>query len=128
MLIGASPIKIILFGGLFGFLIITTAFKTIKGKITRKDILCNLKITIDEKDVYVKAILDTGNFLREPITKTPVVVVEKEELSTIIPNNVLDNLCKIIDGENIEIGEYSSKIRIIPFTSIRKGKWNFAWG
>lgn len=82
--------------------------------------ICYAKIIIDKKEVFIKAIIDTGNFLREPITKLPVMVVEKNLLYEIIPKNILDNLDKIINGEDVEIGEYISKIRLIPFTSLGK--------
>lgn len=82
--------------------------------------ICYAKIVIDKKEVFIKVIIDTGNFLREPITKLPVMVVEKNLLYEIIPKNILDNLDKIINGEDVEIGEYISKIRLIPFTSLGK--------
>lgn len=67
--------------------------------------------------------MDTGNFLKEPITKTPVIVVEKKALLEMIPDCILDNIDKIINGENIYLGEYISKVRLIPFSSLRKRKW-----
>ena len=85
---------------------------------------CNVKISINSKYTYINAIIDTGNFLREPITKLPVIVVEKDTLINIVPNYILDNLDKIINGEDIDLGDYPPKVRIIPFTSLRKGKWN----
>lgn len=81
---------------------------------------CNIKVNINSRCTYIKAIIDTGNFLREPITKMPVIVVEKKSLVNVIPNYILDNLDKIINGENIDLEEYTSKIRIIPFTSLGK--------
>ena len=81
---------------------------------------CKIKININSKYTYINAIIDTGNFLREPITKMPVIVVEKNVLINIVPNYILDNTDKIINGENIDLEEYASKIRIIPFTSLGK--------
>lgn len=120
VLIGTYPIKIVLAGGILGFIIITLAFKLIKGKITRKDMHCELQIKIEDKAINLKAIIDTGNFLREPITKTPVIVVEKEALKGSLPDELLNNLTEIINGKDIKIGEYLSKIRIIPFSSLGK--------
>jgi len=119
-LIGTYPIKIILCAGIVGFSIITTSFKNVKGRLTKKDMHCNIKVNINSRCTYIKAIIDTGNFLREPITKMPVIVVEKKSLVNVIPNYILDNLDKIINGENIDLEEYTSKIRIIPFTSLGK--------
>ena len=109
---------------MFGFIIITTAFKNIKGRLTKKDMNCKIKVNINSKSVYINAIIDTGNFLREPITKIPVVVVTKHALRNVIPNYILDNLNKILVGENVDLGEYASKVKIIPFTSLRKREWN----
>ena len=81
---------------------------------------CLVKIHINGKFINVKAIIDTGNFLKEPITKTPVIVVEKQALLGIVPDCILDNIEKIINGEDIDLGEYISKIRLIPFSSIGK--------
>ena len=120
VLIGASPIKIILIGGIIGFIIITISFKNIKGKITKKDIICELSILLDDKKVNAKAIIDTGNFLTDPITKMPVVVVEKEKLTNILPKSILENTINFINGENTELAEYLSKLRVIPFKSLGK--------
>ena len=105
---------------MFGFIIITTAFKNIKGKLTKKDMFCNIKININSNTAYTKAIIDTGNFLKEPITKIPVAVVEKDILKGVIPEEILNNLSNIIEGKEIALGEYLSKIRLIPFMSLGK--------
>lgn len=120
VLIGVSPIKIIITGGIIGFVIITISFKNIKGRLTKKDMICNLEIIQKDKKVKVKAIIDTGNFLTDPITKMPVVVVEKEKLIDIFPKSVLENTIDFVNGDNTEMEEYLSKIRIIPFKSLGK--------
>ena len=119
-LIGTYPIKVVLVGGIIGFIITTISFKNVKAKITKKDMNCNLKIQIEDKEAFIKAIIDTGNFLKEPITKTPVIVVEKEALKNIIPEYITNNLERIIKGEDVDIHEYASRIRIIPFNSLGK--------
>ena len=120
VLIGVSPIKIIITGGIIGFVIITISFKNIKGRLTKNDMICNLEIIQKDKKVKVKAIIDTGNFLTDPITKMPVVVVEKEKLIDIFPKSVLENTMDFVNGANTEMEEYLSKIRIIPFKSLGK--------
>ena len=117
-LIGIYPMKMILIGGLIGFIIIILSFKIIKNKIAVKDMTCNIVIRIHEKSIKIKAIIDTGNFLKEPITKNPVVIVEKDVLNKIVPKIILDSLEKIIDGQVDMKEEYLSKIRLIPFTAL----------
>lgn len=123
VLIGMYPIKIALLGGIVGFTIITIAFKTIKGRLSKKDMLCYVKIMFNGKEKQVKALIDTGNLLKEPITGVPVIIVEKNELFEIFPNHLLKNLEKIIKGdisEELNIDEYISKFRVIPFMSLGK--------
>lgn len=117
---GTYPIKIVLAGGVVGFIIIITAFKNIKGKLTNNDMHCKIKINLNSKSIYINAIIDTGNFLKEPITKKPVIVVQKDALIDMIPANILNNLERIVNGEIVDLGEYISKIRLIPFMSLGK--------
>ena len=115
-LIGTYPIKMILAGGILGFIIITFAFKNIKGKLTRKDMMCTVIIG----NTRITAIVDTGNLLKDPITKMPVLIVEREMLKGIFPEIILENATDIVNGKEIELGEYSSKLRVIPYKSIGK--------
>ena len=55
-----------------------------------------------------------------PISKLPVVVVEKRALEKVIPEYVLDNLDKIIDGQEVDLQDYMAKVRLIPFSSLGK--------
>jgi len=116
--IGTYPIKMILAGGIIGFIIITVAFKNIKGRLNHKDMYCSLKVCFGNKQTTVTAIVDTGNFLRDPISKLPVVVIENEKLIGVFPSSILNSINNIIKGQEVELGEYSSKIRMIPFKSL----------
>ena len=120
VLIGTYPMKIIISGGIFGFILITYVFKVIKGRISKKDMNTVIKIYLNNGYIKTNVIIDTGNFLKDPITKTPVIVIEKNILFKIIPEKVLNNLDKIIIGNDIDLGEYREKIRIIPYTSLGK--------
>lgn len=116
VLIGTYPIKMILAGGILGFIIITFAFKNVKGKLTRKDMMCTVIIG----NTRITAIVDTGNLLKDPITKMPVLIMEREMLKGIFPEIILENATDIVNGKEIELGEYSSKLRVIPYKSIGK--------
>lgn len=120
--VGTYPIKIALLGGLVGFVITNIAFKIIKNKLKKKDMIYKIKIKIFEKEQQVNAMLDTGNMLRDPITKIPVIIVEKEKLYSILPVELLENTEKMIGGEEISYDnkEYLSRLKIIPFASIGK--------
>lgn len=120
--IGTYPIKIALLGGIVGFVVTYIAFKIIKNRASKKDIIYPLEIKINEQSISLNALLDTGNMLKDPITLMPVIVVEKEMLYDFLPTEILNNLEKIIGGDTKEITEknveYMSKFRIIPYSSI----------
>lgn len=118
---GSYPLKIALLGGIVGCIIITASFKVIKGRINSKNMYCKLKIRILGKEVQSIAILDTGNLLKEPITKMPVIIVEAELLKEVISVNIIEHLQEIMDGEGRYIpSELINRIRLIPFTSLGK--------
>lgn len=120
LLIGIYPMKMILAGGILGFIIITTAFKNIKNKISKNDTFCELEIQFNIESIKTRAIIDTGNFLKDPISKIPVIIVEKNLLTEILPGEILNNLKEIIEGKMEIPSKYMAKIRLIPFKSIGK--------
>lgn len=124
-LTGTYPIKIALLGGIVGFVIVNIAFKIVKGRISKKDMFCDIEIYFREKKASIKAMIDTGNLLKEPISGMPVIVVEKQELENIIPRKIIENLNTILTGGNTneileEAREYLPKFRIVPFSSLGK--------
>lgn len=125
MIIGTYTLKTILVGVIIAFIIVILAFKLVKSKFSKKDLFCDITIKINEKEIKTKAMLDTGNLLKEPITNIPVVVVEHLLLYEAIPKEILDNIENILGGDLEKIpesikNEYMSKLKVIPFTSLGK--------
>lgn len=124
--VGAYPIKIALLGGIVGFIITYIAFKVVKTKFHQKDMLYEIQIKIQEKTVKAKAMLDTGNLLKDPISGMPVVIVEKKLLYPLLPVKLLDNIDKFLGGDaenlldEIEEKEMLTRFRMIPFSSVGK--------
>lgn len=122
--IGTYPLKIALLGGLIGFGVVNIAFKIIKNRISKKDMFCEVEINFQNKVSKIKAMIDTGNLLKDPITGTNVIVVESEELENIIPKEVLKKINNLVTGEiqdnQEEMQEYLARVRMIPFSSLGK--------
>lgn len=117
--IGSYPIKIAILGGIIGCVTIVVAFKIAKGRMTSKNMYCKINIELEGKTAESIAMIDSGNLLKEPISGNPVAVVETNILKQLLPNNILDNIKQIIEGQIEQITpEYASKLRIIPFTSL----------
>lgn len=120
VLVGTYPIKIAVLGGILGFFVINISFKLIKNKLTKKDMLYDVTIFHKERKITIKVILDTGNLLTDPITQTPVMIVEAEKLNNIIPKDILKNIENILYDstfDNID-EELKTRCSIIPFSSI----------
>lgn len=125
LFLGTYPLKTVILGAIVAFVIIITAFKIIKNKISKKDLICEITVEIEDKKIITKALIDTGNMLKEPITNTPVVVIEHTLLYDVIPKEILNHLEEIIGGDFKEIPEeiknkYVSKLKLIPYSSLGK--------
>ena len=122
--IGTYPIKIALLGGIVGFIVTYIAFKVVKTRMTKNELIYDMVIKIKDKELTTKVMLDTGNMLKDPISNMPVVLVEKSILYPILPKELLENSKNILGGdfkENEDINnEYRTRLRIIPFTSVGK--------
>lgn len=125
MFVGEYVLKVIMLGAIVGVIIIKISLKIIKTKINPKDMYCDVKIKLDNKEIMTKAMIDTGNLVKEPITNTPVVIVESSLLYEIIPKEILNNIEEILCGNLENVSEetqikYASKLRCIPYKSLGK--------
>ena len=123
MYVGTYVLKVIFLGAIVGTAILFVAFKLAKNKITKKDMICKIRIKINGKEKVLDAMVDTGNMLKEPITGTPVAVVERTSLYDLLPKEILNNTESILGGDFGKIpedikNEYIPKLKIIPFTSL----------
>lgn len=122
VLIGTYPLKIALLGGITGFVITYVAFKVVKSRITKNEIIYKAIVKIEKQELEINVLLDTGNMLKDPISDDSVIMIEKTKLYKILPKELLDNINKFLGGEfeNAENLEYKKRIRFIPFTSVGK--------
>ena len=125
LILNTNSLKIIFISAIVAFVSITIGFKLVKNKMSTKDIYCNIKIKLNQKEIETKAMIDTGNLLKEPITNTPVVVVERTLLYERMPKEILNNIENILGGDFNEIPEniqkeYIPKLKVIPFSSLGK--------
>lgn len=121
--VGIYPIKVGLIAGIIAFIITQITFKINKSKLNNKNTFIEIELYNKNKMTKARALLDSGNMLKEPISQKPVIVVEKAILSKIIPEEVLNYIERMVGGddqERNEMQEYLSKIRMVPFMSLGK--------
>lgn len=100
------------------FTIITK--RNMQGKNLKKKILLYFK----ENFVEVTALMDTGNSLVDPVSLSPVIIVEYKMLKNLFSKDIRDDLDRI-GNENIEwiMNDVTHKglpVRLIPFASLGK--------
>ena len=120
-LVGTYPLKVTMLGCVLGFIIVFMVSKIIKDRMSKKTMLCELEIFYKGKVKKVKTMIDSGNLLKEPITQTDVIIVEKDSLKEIVEKDILDNIDNILEGKWLESnGErvYSYKFKLIPYMSL----------
>ena len=125
LFLGMYPLKTVFLGAIVATVILITAFKVVKSNITKKDMMCNVSIELNNKTVNIKTMIDTGNMLKEPISGLPVIVVENTALYELIPKEILDNLDDILGGDFQKIPDnikstYIAKLKWIPYSSLGK--------
>ncbi len=88
----------------------------------------DIKIQINKSEIELKALLDTGNLLKDPITKSEVVIINVNKLYEILPKEFqkLDfrdiNIAIIDDFIDKVDQDISNRIRIIPVRQINDQK------
>ena len=123
--LGTYPLKTVLLAGIVAFFIIISAFAIVKTRFKKKDMFCDVELKLNNRIIKTRAMIDTGNLLEDPITNTPVIVLEHTLLYECVPREILDNLENILGGELSMIpnkikDEYISKLKLIPFASLGK--------
>ncbi len=122
--IGTYPIKIVLLGGVVGFTITYISFKLVKNRMNKSELIYEIYIRLEEKELKLKVMLDTGNMLKDPISNSPVALIDKTKLYELLPKEILDNSKEMLGGEFKNQDEidykHKSRLRIIPFTSVGK--------
>lgn len=123
--LGTYPLKTVLLAGIVAFFIIISAFAIVKTRFKKKDMFCDVELKVNNRIIKTRAMIDTGNLLEDPITNTPVIVLEHTLLYECVPREILDNLENILGGELSMIpnkikDEYISKLKLIPFASLGK--------
>lgn len=105
-------------------IILNYIFKDIKTLKYMKEMKKNIDVSINNVDFEFEALIDSGNLLKDPISKNEVVVVKASKLKGIIPDEFLDfdynksnmkDIHEFIDKLDEEI---SNRVRLIPFRNI----------
>ena len=92
------------------------------GKHVCSDSFCEIKLLWNNKTAKFEAQLDTGNSLKEPFSNLPVVIVDKEKIKNVLPEEFdLNNYDKIFDNSS------TFSMRLIPFSGVSQDGFLFGF-
>ncbi|WP_044893847.1 sigma-E processing peptidase SpoIIGA [Bacillus alveayuensis] len=90
----------------------------IREKKIRFDSIIDVFITLDEIHIALKGLIDSGNQLYDPMTKTPVMIVDMNELRQFLPQSIVKN-CTVTHMLHFtnekDIEKWQHRLRIIPY-------------
>ena len=115
---GNILIKNIIKASIISTVVIFIVSKLIKNSELKKRNIYDLEIFYKGKMLKIKAFLDSGNLLKEPITGKSVIIVEKDSLKGIVERDVIDNLKNILSGKWLKDVNTKFSFFIIPFVSL----------
>lgn len=105
-------------------------YRKVMGDKKRKELITNYcaetEVVIDQHKVQCIGLIDTGNQLYDPLTRTPVMIMEVHHWRNALPatwyelihTGRLDELLKAMD---IEQWEWQHRLRLVPYKGINKG-------
>ena len=81
VLVGTYPLKVTLIAGIIAFFTIQLAFKITKNKLSVNDMICSIMIYEGENHLTLKALIDSGNLLKEPISRRTCNCCGKKQIT-----------------------------------------------
>ncbi|OYD06628.1 sigma-E processing peptidase SpoIIGA [Paludifilum halophilum] len=93
------------------------SFRSLQERQAVNEYLAEVGIQLGEKRLECTGLIDTGNQLRDPLTRIPVMMVELEELIPYLPEGVV-SMAKTRDWTGMDPSlpeEWATRVRLVPF-------------
>jgi stage II sporulation protein GA (sporulation sigma-E factor processing peptidase) len=126
--IGNFSVNILIAATCISYVVIKLAAGWIKRVLIKKQTFYIIKIYTQGQDLTINTLMDTGNSLKEPIGKLPVIITEFEAVKEILPDGLKllyyekkdENFEYIL--EILENADFKLRLRVIPYVSIGRQK------
>lgn len=84
-----------------------------------RELFYNVELVFGEKKITCKGFLDTGNHLREPVSKRPVVIADLDGIKDILPEELIDYAKDFMsDVIHKNIDRFVVRIKWIPYHAV----------
>jgi stage II sporulation protein GA (sporulation sigma-E factor processing peptidase) len=110
-------------GAALSYVLIKLTVYVLERRALKRQMLCHVEVSMEEASVTFHALVDTGHSLREPITRSPVIVAEFDEVKPFLPEGLRQlfyekrehNLTDLLLGHR---EDFYTRLRMVPFTSL----------
>ncbi|EDL62639.1 protease [Bacillus sp. SG-1] len=87
------------------------------------DQIVNIEIELNGLKLEMKGLVDSGNQLYDPLSKSPVMLISTEELEGRIPEEILrlsDDCEGMLSGDHSLAPQWEERVRFVPAQSVGK--------
>ncbi|KRE90434.1 sigma-E processing peptidase SpoIIGA [Paenibacillus sp. Soil766] len=102
-----------------------TVFQSSKQREVMTTYLAEVTIYVGDFSATCKGLIDTGNQLYDPLTRTPVMVMEVSEWGDVLPELWLQRIRssdvdQIISGIGVEEFIWQDRLRLVPYRGVNR--------
>lgn len=116
----------ILPGCILTWLIFSFLASFLKRRMISERTYADVEIDLEGKTVTMKGMVDTGNFLVDPLSGKPVMIISAEAAKQILPEALVEEAVEsgnmLTVPESLGKSGYAGRIRMIPYRSVGEGK------
>ena len=117
--------QLVLAGTAASYVLIKLGMRMVEHYTIKRQMLMNVMVSMNDKYIFFDALVDTGHSLKDPLSQSPVIIAEFEQVQDFLPENLKglfhhrqeNDLSNILTSQE---GPFYQRIRMIPFTSIGK--------
>lgn len=121
--IGPAALAVLL---LLALALYRTVFLGAKRREAMTDYIAEVHIWIDGVETVCAGLIDTGNQLYDPLTRTPVMVMQADQWKSVMPESWLalirraeaDQIIAAIGGEEFV---WQDRLRLVPYRGVNRG-------
>ena len=119
--------KIMIFSAVFIY-ICTLVFRKYTSRTLNSEKFCYIEVYLNGKSVRSSALIDTGNELKDPLSKKSAVIIQLDEAISLFNEDTAINLLENIEKEiedilsSIKDVDFLSRVRLLPFKSVDNDK------
>jgi len=114
------PWQVLLLTVFVAYEIIRIGWSVLQNKLSKDSMYKKVGILWNGGEVWVDALLDTGNSICDPFSGTPVIVAEYDALRPILPEGLTASADSLGSIENVTDTKLRARLRMIPFSSLGK--------